>query len=167
MAMIALVGGFAAPSALGAQGTLENPRTDSSYSGIGFISGWVCDANRVDIIIDEVTTVEAVYGTSRGDTVSECGDANNGFGLLINWNLLGDGTHTVRVLADGVQFSSATFTVTTILGEEFVQGAEGSFRLPGFPYPFTDVIIRWEEDLQNFVIERVEMTVVDVPVGGI
>jgi hypothetical protein len=77
--------------------------------------------------------------------------------LLINWNRLGDGLHSVRALADGVEFGSATFTVTTLLGTEFLWGAEGSYRLSGFPYPYTDVFIRWDEPLQNFVIERVEM----------
>ena len=49
---------------------------------------------------------------------------NNGFGLLFNWNLLGTGQHTIRVLADGGggEFARATFTVTT-LGEEFLRGA--------------------------------------------
>ena len=51
------------------------------------------------------------------------GDSNNGFVLPFNWNLLGEGTHTVRTLADGVEFDSATFTVTT-LGTEFQRGAE-------------------------------------------
>lgn len=37
----------------------------------------------------------------------------NHFVLPFNWNLLGDGTHTVRALADGVEFDRATFTVTT------------------------------------------------------
>ena len=56
----------------------------------------------------------------------ECdGRADVGFGLLFNWNLLGDGEHTVRALADGVEFARATFTVTT-LGDEFVRGASGA-----------------------------------------
>ena len=63
-------------------------------------------------------------GPSGATRPGVCGDSDNGFGLLFNWNLLGDGTHTVRALADGVEFDSATFTVTT-LGKEFVRGAEG------------------------------------------
>jgi hypothetical protein len=46
-----------------------------------------------------------------------------GQGMLWNWNLLGAGQHTVRVLADGVEFDSATFEVNT-LGEEFVTGLD-------------------------------------------
>ena len=32
-------------------------------------------------------------GPSETDTVDQCGDTNNGFGLLYNWNKLGDGEH--------------------------------------------------------------------------
>lgn len=104
-------------------GRLGNPSPHSFQSGIGVISGWVCDANRIEIEFnnDASTRQPAAYGTERLDTAGECGDTNNGFGLLVNWNRLGDGTHTVRALADGVEFGRATFTVTT-LGEEFVRG---------------------------------------------
>ena len=80
------------------------------------------EVSRVEIEING-TTRPAVYGTERRDTTSVCGDSNNGFGLPFNWNLLGNGTHTVRAIADGVEFDSATFTVTT-LGTEFLRGAE-------------------------------------------
>ena len=109
----------------GLSGLLENPFSGSFQSGIGLFSGWVCDASQVEIEIngDPTLTFMAGYGTDRIDTTGVCGDSNNGFGLLFNWNLLGDGGHTVRALVDGVEFDSATFTVTT-LGTEFVRGAE-------------------------------------------
>ena len=165
IAMTALIVGFAAPPSLWAKGVLENPQKDSSQSGIGVISGWVCNASKVEIVIDTVATLQAAYGTDRGDTVGECGDANNGFGLLLNWNLLRDGPHTIRVLADGVEFGRATFTVTTLLGADYLRGASGSYRLSDFPEPGTDVVIRWEESLQNFVIESIEVHVPGVSVG--
>ena len=76
------------------------------------ISGWVCDAARVEIRLTngrtgEVQTFTAGYGTTREDTQGVCGDTNNGFGFLWNWNLLGDGEHTVQALADGVEFARA------------------------------------------------------------
>jgi hypothetical protein len=162
--MIALVVNFVSPPSLWAKGALENPQKDSSQSGIGVISGWVCKANKVEIVLDEVAALGAAYGTEREDTVEECGDANNGFGLLLNWNVLGNGKHTIRALADGVEFGRVTFTVTTVLGEEFLSGINGSFRLSDFPWPGTDVTIRWDESLQNFVIESVE---VNPPGGGV
>ncbi len=47
----------------------------------------------------------------------------NRFVLPFNWNLLSEGTHTVRAFADGVEFDSATFTVTT-LGTGLLRGTE-------------------------------------------
>lgn len=81
------------------------------------------EVSSVEIEINDTTRIPAPYGTERRDTTSVCGDSKNGFVLPFNWNLLGDGTHTVRAIADGVEFDSATFTVTT-QGTEFLRGAE-------------------------------------------
>ena len=105
----------------GPTGALENPGPASFQSGLGLLSGWVCEAEVVELEINGGARLTAAYGTDRADTVGSCGDRDNGFGLLFNWNLLGDGVHTVRALADGVEFGRATFTVTT-LGVEFLQG---------------------------------------------
>ena len=71
------------------------------------------EVSGVEIEINDTIRIPATYGTERRDTTSVCGDSNNGFVLPFNWNLLGDGPHTVRALADGVEFDRATFTVTT------------------------------------------------------
>ena len=139
---------------------LENPRPGSFQSGIGVISGWVCEAEEIMIefengVTGEVSSTMASYGTSRTDTMEACGDTDNGFGLLHNWNRLGDGMHTVRALADGVEFANVTITVST-LGEEFVTGLSGEFSLADFPSTGQATGIEWEESLQNFVITGVE-----------
>lgn len=156
----------AAPLPLWAQATLENPQAGSFQSGIGFVSGWVCEAHRVEIIFEEYRTdtanavpaayvIPAAYGTPRNDTREPCqDDGNNGFGLLMNWNLLGDGEHRVRALADGVEFADVTVTVTTF-GVESLQDAAGEFVLSDFPEVGTDVVVRWQEAQQNFVIIQV------------
>ena len=72
-------------------GYLENPGNTSFQSGIGVLSGWVCAAEEVEITLGALTPQMAAYGTERLDTASKCGDTDNGFGLLFNWNLLGDG----------------------------------------------------------------------------
>src|SRR5207249_2896556 len=128
--------------------------TDASFaSGIGVISGWVCSAGQVTLRIDGGAPLLAAYGTSRNDTAGICGDSDNGFGVLINWNLLGDGTHTVVAFADGVPFGQATFTVTT-LGAPFQSGLEANYKLLGFDGH--DVFVRWQEGQQNFVIVGTE-----------
>ena len=132
-----------------AQGKLENPTPGSNQSGQGLISGWVCNASTIEIVVNGSIRVQAPYGSLRGDTRATCGDVNNGFGFQVNWNELGDGTHSLVVLADGNQFAQATFTVKT-LGVPVLTGASGSYQLPGFAGK--DVTIQWSEALQNFVI---------------
>jgi hypothetical protein len=136
------------PALAGAQGRLENPTPDSFQSGQGLIVGWHCNAGRIDVEVDGAIVVQASYGTLRYDTQGVCGDANNGFGFQLNWNNLGDGQHTVRVLADGQEFGRATFTVTT-LGVDVLTGASGSYRVP---FAGKEVTLTWSEPLQNFVI---------------
>ena len=64
---------------------------------------------------------EAAYGTERADTAQRkdgtllCGDTDNGFGLLFNWNRLGArASIAVRALVDGVALGWATVRVTTV-----------------------------------------------------
>ncbi len=138
---------------------LENPQPGSFQSGVGVISGWVCDAERIDIVFNPGTdtemTFQAGYGTNREDTENVCNDINNGFGLLFNWNRLDDGQHTVSALADGVEFGSTTVTVTTF-DEEFMTGVGKHVRLEDFPDPGTDLIVAWQQSLQNFTIARLD-----------
>ena len=129
---------------------LENPASDSYQSGIAVISGWACDAQEIVIEIDEMSFT-AAYGTMRGDTQERCGDTDNGFSFLWNWNNSGDGEHTVRALADGTPFGEATVTVTTF-GTEFLRDAHGVYSLTNFPTSDEETRVQWEESLQNFVI---------------
>ena len=144
-------------------GYLENPSLGSFQSGISAISGWVCDAEEIVIELNG-EPLKAGYGTIRTDTAGVCGDTDNGFSLLWNWNNLGDGLHTVEAFADGVKFASTQVKVTT-LGEDFVRGAEvrstfDLYKLADNPNPITpapsDFIIggyiEWWEATQNFVI---------------
>jgi len=140
---------LAVASDAAALGVLENPSPGSTRSGIGVISGWVCSAQSVTLEIDGTNTLLAAYGTNRGDTRTACGDTNNGFGLLLNWNLLGDGPHQIRAFADGVEIGSASFSVRT-LGSNFLRGVSGRYLLPGFAGG--DVIVDWQEAAQNFVL---------------
>ena len=150
--IVFLLSAFSASPVLG-QATLENPAPRSFQSGIGVISGWACDASQIEIEFDNdsATRWTAGYGTRRTDTQGVCGDTDNGFGLLFNWNRLGDGLHTVRAFADGVEFANVIVTVTTV-GEEFRRGASGEVQVADFPTPGATRTLRWQEAQQNFVI---------------
>ena len=116
----------------------------------------MCEAGRVELEINAIHRLAAASGTGRADTAEACdNDGNNGFGLLFNWNLIGDGEHTIRALVDGVEFSRATFIVTT-LGEEFVRGASGQAVVADFPSTGQTVTLDWQQSSQNFVITNLE-----------
>ena len=140
-------GGQPAPPPVG---NLENPGVALPQSGIGVLSGWVCEATAVEIELNGARQM-AGYGTERLDTEEACGDTDNGFGLLFNWNLLGDGEHEVVAFVDGVELSRTTVTVTT-LGEEFVRGAAGECMVEDFPSPGEMVSLAWQQTSQNFAI---------------
>ena len=131
-------------------GYLENPGAASFQSGIGLISGWTCDAEAVEIVLNGEPQ-EAAYGTARLDTEAMCGDSDNGFGLLFNWNLLGDGEHEVVALVDGVELDRATVMVTT-LGTEFLRDVTGTCTAADFPTMDETVTLAWQQTQQNFVI---------------
>jgi PhoPQ-activated pathogenicity-related protein len=132
-------------------GYLDNPQPGGWHGGITALSGWVCEAETVDLRLDARNVVEAGYGSPRADTTPICGDRDNGFSLLWNLNGFGDGDHVVEVMADGRTFGAAQFHVQT-LGDEFIRGLSGTYVLPDFPSAGETTTVTWEEALQNFAI---------------
>ena len=135
-----------------AVGRIETPRNGTTISGKAIFSGWYCNATEITISIDGAEQVPAAYGTTRGDTVANCGDSNNGWGLLYNFGGLDDGEHTVVAYADGEQFGTSTFNVTKLSTGEFLSGASGTATVTDFPSPGNTITLTWEQTLQNFVI---------------
>ena len=133
-------------------GFIDNPQPHSAQSGIGVLSGWVCEAETVEFELNGVLH-QAAYGTERTDTADHCGDTNNGFGLLHNWNKLGAGEHTVRVLVDGIAFATLPITVTTLgFDTEFPTGLTGETTVRDFPTDGESVRLVWQEAQQNFAL---------------
>ena len=67
----------------------------------------------------------------------------------MNYNILGDGSHTVTLYADGVLVDQSQFTVKT-LGTEFLSGVRGRGVIT-----LSDgkqVTVQWEEATQDFTI---------------
>ena len=82
-----------------------------------------------------------------------------GFGLLFNWNRLGNGEHEVVAVVDGVELGRATVRVTTVgegEEEEFLRGVEGECMVEDFPRLGQSVLLEWKQNQQNFVITDVE-----------
>ncbi len=135
----------------------ESPSAGSYESGIGIIRGWACNASTIEVEIDGGERMKAAYGTQREDTGSVCGRTDTGYGLTYNWNRLGDGEHTLRVYADGVEFSRVNFHVTTF-GTAYLQGISGEYTIPDFPQTGNQLSAYWSEPHQNFIIVNATAT---------
>ena len=132
---------------------LENPIDDGEYSGVGYISGWKCEADgALTARINGGEAIPLAYLNDRPDTLPVCGDTDNGFISIVNWARYGTGTHIIEVFDNGVSFGRLTFHVTT-LGEEFVRGARDDvFLLENWPFDGDAPRIIWNQAMQNFVI---------------
>lgn len=135
-------------------GVFENPPNGGRVSGILAFTGWICDADVVEIQVDGGPPVRAAYGTPRGDTLGTCGDDDNGFSLLFNFALLGDGLHTAALLADGVEVGTSSFEVAT-LGAAFLRDKPDTIYVLE-DFDGQDVRVQWSQALQNFVIVGTE-----------
>lgn len=134
-----------------ARGSLEFPAQNTTVSGITLFSGWHCDAEIIEISVNG-QILKAAYGTSREDTQTACGDSDNGFGLLFNMSLLGDGQHEVVAFADGQEFARSTFDVERLSTGEFMRGAFGEVTLRNFPSDGREIELEWNQAAQNFFI---------------
>ncbi len=143
--------------ALAYSAVLENPAPGSHYSGIGVISGWKCAANGpLTVRFNGGDSVPLAYGSERPDVreAGACPSANVGFVAIWNWANLSAGEHTAVVYESGIEFARSTFRVAS-LGTEFLRGATGESVVRNFPSPNTDVVLRWEEPIQQFVVAQV------------
>ncbi len=142
---------------------LENPGNGLSYSGVGVISGWKCEANGdltahiydEDMMLAWEDPIPLVYGTERTDVsdAGACDSADVGFVAIWNWgNLESDGTYTVVASDNGEEFARSTFKVTVLGPEEmprFLFGASGECRVPDFPTPGETTLFEWNQNTQH------------------
>ncbi len=155
-----------------ATGVLENPSGNGYRSGIGVISGWVCAANAVEVRISDDSGMmqrqQVGYGTSRKDVqmagVCDHDEDTVGFGLTYNFNHLDEGSYTIAAYADDTMIGmEQSFMVVHL--EEFADSDEDRFlrdlagmcAVEDFPMASDVTTLVWEQSIQNFVIEAVDM----------
>ena len=135
--------------------TLENPGNNLSYSGVGVVSGWKCEANgslTVSFFDEDMMPVgdplPLAYLNERSDTAGVCGDTNNGFVAIWNWGNLSDGTYTAVVSDDDGEFDRSTFEVVTF-GTDFLRDASAECRVPDFPMAGETTTFEWNQGTQH------------------
>ena len=152
-----------ATAAFGApKGALENPQPNDYASGIYLFSGWVCEAETVQIGLDGVQLLDVAYGSDRLDTHDVCGDSDNGFGLLVNMANLAPGAHEAVLYADGQIIAQHAFNTAALSSGEFANDLEGCAISEGFPTSDKDTIVKWTTSMQGFqIIEERERPLTD------
>ena len=151
------------------EGLLENPGDGSIKQGIGMVSGWVCDAEKISVEFTRkdgrnysnnqsfIRLNNILYGSSRIDTRETCqNNGDNGFGYLFNFALLGSGVHHADLYVDGEWQDSASVKVIVQDDKtDFVRGLTGRGTVTITPSNKT-LTLKWEESTQNFQIIEVE-----------
>ena len=155
------------PIGVANDGRLENPSEGGDYAGIQLFSGWVCDADVLEVLIDGAQYLTVPYGGDRLDTQTVCGDRNNGFGLLFNMANLGSGEHTVTLFADGQKIDESTFNVTRLSTGEFAEGLTKCSVVDGFPTDDKEVVLAWSEASQNFQIKSERLPLLPQRIEGL
>lgn len=150
----AALGALATTLALGtaAQSNFEAPAEGQNVSGLALFSGWVCEAESVQIeFLLNGAVLDAAYGTDRGDTESVCGDTNNGFSLLFNFGNFPTGEQTVKLLIDGEEATTRSFNTIQLSQGAFVRFDEtdletvtSSTTLTDFPKAGHSVVLSWD-----------------------
>ena len=56
------------PIGVANDGRLENPSEGGDYAGIQLFSGWVCDADVLEVLVDGAQYLTVPYGGDRLDT---------------------------------------------------------------------------------------------------
>lgn len=153
---------YAAP-----KGALENPQPNDYASGIYLFSGWVCEAEIVQIGLDGVQLLHAAYGSDRLDTLSTCGDADNGFGILVNMANLAAGNHQATLYADGQQIAQSTFKTAALSTGEFSDDLVGCAVSQNFPASGSETVLQWTTSQQGFQVEAERAGLITDSIQGV
>lgn len=138
---------------------LENPQPNSYQSGIGLISGWACQPNSLSVRIDNGLPIPIPGGGARADTISACGHAATGFGLLINFNDLKTGQHTIRLESSDPVYAGEAISFRVALPADpspFISGLSKEVPVPEFPFFGKTTTLIWQQSLQNFSIKATQ-----------
>jgi hypothetical protein len=141
-----------------AQFSIDSPLPGSVQSGtVAPPTGWRCTAGVITASIDDGPAIGFTEQQNRGDTAGPCSNTGDNAFIIAqpwNWNLFGDGLHTITFSDNGTQFASVTFEVVTF-GTEFLLDQSASCIIPNFPDPGADVEVSWDQAIQNFRITEV------------
>ena len=137
------------------RGVIESP--SAFVSGIGFISGWKCNTNDIELELtgsarEGVLKLNPAQNMPRSDTAGVClGEENNGFIIQVNWNDL-IGYDMVIAKDNREAFDSADFTIGHT-GLPFIHDKAGTeVMVVDFPSPGKATTLTWSTATQHFEV---------------
>lgn len=141
------------------RGVIESP--SAFVSGIGFISGWKCNSNDIELWLtgadrEGVLTLDPAQNMPRSDTAGVClGEEDNGWIIQVNWNEL-IGYDRVVARDNGEVFDSRSFTIGHT-GLPFIRDKGGTeVEVVDFPSPDTATRLLWSTATQHFEVSGTE-----------
>lgn len=143
------------------RGVIESP--SAFVSGIGFISGWKCNTNDIELWImsksgarEGVLKLNPAQNMPRSGTAGVClGEENNGWIIQVNWNEL-IGYDMVVARDNGEPFDSRSFTIGHT-GLPFINDKGGTeVEVVDFPSPDMAITLTWSTATQHFEVSGTE-----------
>ncbi|MDA9799296.1 Ig-like domain-containing protein [Luminiphilus sp.] len=114
--------------------TLEEPAVGLVHMGVGNLRGWAVSSvgiRKVEAFLDGEFYTEIPYGGARGDVGAAFPDIDDsdssGFGMSLNYSALSAGTHTLEVVAHGIdnKMTSSTAQFETVrFDSAFIRAGE-------------------------------------------
>ncbi len=160
--LLALFSASFAQAQMTDRGVIESP--SAFVSGIGFISGWKCNTNDIELWLtgsarEGVLKLNPAQNMPRSDTAGVClGEENNGWIIQVNWNDL-IGYDMVVARDNGEAFDSRSFTIGHT-GLPFIRDKAGTeVEVVNFPSPDTATTLTWSTATQHFEVSGTE----DIP----
>jgi hypothetical protein len=153
-------------------GYLENPLDGTTVFGITTIHGWAIDGKgikKVELFVDDQYICDIPYGSTRKDVQQAYPNyplgENSGFGTIINYSLLTEGLHTIKVRLHNLDGETKDLSANILVEKfhgEFVSEINPNERwfynvsvdVNGVIKKY-DVLIQWSNETQSFVIKRV------------
>jgi hypothetical protein len=164
--------------------TLEEPAVGLVHMGVGNLRGWAVSSAgilKVEAFLDGEFFTEIPYGGARGDVGAAFPDIDDsdssGFGMSLNYSALSAGTHTLEVVAHGIdnkttsstaQFETVRFDSAFIRAGEVIDLNAAASVLSGDQIRVENIsiagktynlLLRWRTAEQGF--EIVEITPLD------
>jgi len=157
--LLALFSASFAQAQMPDRGVIESP--SAFVSGIGFIAGWKCNANDIELWLtgstrEGVLKLNPAQNMPRSDTAGVClGEENNGWIIQVNWNEL-IGYDLVVARDNGEAFDARSFTIGHT-GRPFINDKGGTeVEVVDFPAPDTATTLTWSTATQHFEVAGTE-----------